>query len=652
MGRAAGVKHVLPLSIAGAALLAAFCYFATLHNEFVFDDIDVIARNPLVTGERLDAARIFSSHYWQHLTPAGNLYRPLVILTYALNHLAGGLDPSGYHLVNLVLHALCSGLVVALSARLGLPARGALAAGLLFAAHPIHTEAVTGVVGRAELVAAACVLGGWLVHLGRSQPRPWRPVAIGLLFAAGLLSKENAIVLPALMFLGDVWRNRRDRIGWRQAAPAYVACAVVTIAWIILRAMILSPIPAGSPYEGPFAQVPATQRILTALPVMGRYLLLLAAPLHLSADYSYDQIPMVSSLSDPSAIFAAGLLVLLLAAGLRRFALERPGHLDGLCALVFFVTMAPVSNLFVPIGTMMAERLLYLPSVAFCIALPALWEAVTDPAARTTRHSPATRVTGLLLVIVLLGLYATRTITRNRDWKDQLTLFSVTTLTSPRSAKAHYNFGVALEDSGQSDRALDQYLVAVAIKPLDPRSHHNAGLLLAKMGRPAEASLHLDQASRLDPALPKVFSSLGAVWSHLGRSSEAKAAFRRGLEQDPDDQVALYNLGTLALMDGHPDEAVAPLERARDLAPSDPDAHYQLGLALLGSNRPGDAIAEWREALRLSTDLPEAHLQLARALALTGSWEDAALEARKARAAGMTLPPDLVAALTRHGTPP
>src|SRR5262249_9552519 len=155
----------------------------------------------------------------------------------------------------------------------------------------------------------------------------------------------------------------------------------------------------------------------------------------------------------------------------------------------------PVSNLLAPIGTVMAERLLYLPSVSFCLALPALWGSIA--ATRFGRVLLHARRLGPALAAVLAGLYAAGTIERNKDWMDQLTLFSVPPVPSPRSAKAHSNLGVALEDAGRSDDALAQYLAAVSIKPMDAKSHHNAGLLLARAGRDAEASFHLDRASRL-----------------------------------------------------------------------------------------------------------------------------------------------------------
>jgi len=632
------------LGLGAAGLLAIACYLNTLGHQFVFDDLDIIARNPLVTGPGQDMTRIFTSHYWAHLTDRGDLYRPLTILSYALNHRVHGLSPAGYHLVSILLHALCSSLVVSLAARLGLGLSSALAAGLLFAAHPIHTEAVAAAVGRADLMAAAAVLGGWIIHLSAKTDRPAgasRLIALGVLQAAGLLSKESAIVLIGLMLAGDLWRAGRGEVTWRRAAPAYLVCGAVVLAWLAVRATLVTSIPAGSPYAGPFTGVPAPLRLYTAIAVTGRYLWLLARPLHLSADYSFEQIPLIASPTDPAFLLSAAALAGLVLVAAYRLALRRPPRLDGLCAAVFLAAFAPVSNLLIPIGTIMAERLLYLPSIAFCIALPAIWEI------RKRSWPGATRVLwlGPALTGALVTLYAARTIQRNADWRDQLTLFQVTAATSPRSAKVRYNLGVALQDAGREAEALQQYLTAISIKPQDAKSHHNAGLILAKIddggGRMAEAASHLELAAGLDPGLPKVHSNLGVAYSRLGRSREAEAAFRAALDRDPVNHDALYNLGTVLLLTGRIAEAVGPLERARDLDPSNTDGRYQLGSAYLEAGRPREAVEQLQQALDQAPDLAEAHLQLARAFLRLGMRSEAAAAASRARAAGLDLPGEL-----------
>lgn len=608
--------------------MAILCYLNTLPGEFVFDDREVIVSNPLVTGPETGPAFLFSSHYWQHVTPTGNLYRPLVIGSYAFNHALGGLNPSGYHAVNVLLHALCSCLVLLLAVALRLPPGASFVAGALFATHPIHTEAVAGIVGRAELMAAAGVLGAWLLHLRGRRQGAGRLAMLGLAFTTALLSKENAVVLPGLMAASDILRIRRGESTWRGSMPSYMVCGLVLAGWLTLRAVVLDPVEAGSIAETPFAGVPSLTRLLTATAVLGRYLWLLGFPLRLSADYSFEQIPLVTSPAVAPVLLSATCLTVLLGLGAHRL---MKGRLDGLCALAYLIAVAPVSNVFVPIGTVMAERLQYLPSAAFCIALPGLWTEM-----RIRSRYLAAGAAGLLIL-----LYGGRSVARNLDWRDQLTLFTVTAETSPRSAKVRYNLGVALEEAGRPEEALAQYEAALRIRPDDARSHHNSGLLLAAMDRLADAAWHLEMAAELDPSLEDVYTSLGAAYAGLGRVEEAEGALLTGLGRNPQNHAALYNLGTLLLSVGRGLEAISYLQRARAVDPAEPDSRYQLGLAYLTSGKPAEAIEEFREALSLMPSLRDAHIHIAMAHLSLGNTIEAEEAAARARAAGLALPPEL-----------
>ncbi len=627
-----------------AALVAAVCYAGTLANGFVFDDDSIVTGNPLVTGEHLPVIDIFTSHYWAHVRPEGNLYRPLPVLSYALEHRLFGLSPIPYHAANVLLHAVCSALVAALALALGLPAGAALAAGVLFAAHPIHTEAVAYVVGRADLMATAAVLGAWLLHLGARRAGTWRLATILLLYGVGLLSKESAVVLPGLMLAGDVWRTRRGETRWRETLPATLACFGLMAVWLLGRVWLLPAPGPGALSESIPASAPAALRIGTALTVLPRYLWLMIWPARLSADYSYNQIPTVASLAAPAAI--AGLL---LYAGIALWGLVgllagRSPRLDGLCAVVWLTALSPVSNIIVPMGTVMAERLVYLPSVAFCLVLPALW----------VRYG-AGRGLGIILAALLAVGYAGRTMVRVADWKDDMTLFAATTATSPASAKAHYNLGVALAAADRTDEALAEYLTAIRIRDDDPAPHRNAGLLLARMGRYAEALPHLEKAVRYNPVPPEALVGLGVVCTQLGRPVDAERAFRAALADgsaSPETRRdAAYDLGTLLLTAGRVTEAIEPLVEARDLGPDDADLRYQLGLAMLEAGRPSGAIPELQAALHLAPDLTDAHLQLARAFLAAGDPARAEAEARSALSAGRELTPSLRQLLDERGAP-
>jgi len=621
---------------AAIAAIAAICYAGTLSGGFVFDDVEIIVQNPLVTGPDAALSEIFTSHYWQHVIPSGNLYRPLTILSYRLNAAVDGLEPAGYHAVNVILHLLCACLLLPIARGLSFGRGGALAGAAIFAAHPIHTEAVAGVVGRADLLAAAGVLGALALHVSTRSPGPVRTTAAAALLAAGLLSKESAVVLPAMAIAADLFRIRMKTTTFRQIAPAQMTFITVVAAWLVVRALVLPGAQPGTLSDSVFAEVPWPHQFLTALWVLSRYLQLLVAPVTLSADYSYAQTPLVTTALNPRVLIAAGALAAMAVIGLmgmtRRSSLARGQA--AFCALAFLAAIAPVSNLIVPIGTIMAERLLYLPSMAFCLAIPVAWTLIAP------RLRPAVPA---LLAALLVATFAARTIVRNRDWKDQLALFSTTVIASPNSARAHYNLGIALEDTGRPDAALAEYRIAMQINPDDAKPLRNAALLLAARDRTTEALALLEKAALIDPSLPGLLSDLGAVYSALGRPVEAEASLREALIRDPDNLEATYNLGSLLLDRGYHDEAIPLLARAASRSPKDPDTWFHLGLALLAAGRPAEAIAPLTRAEELN--LKEAPLHLARALLQVGDRERAAASAARAREAGLTLPPELLSLL-------
>ncbi len=267
-------------------LAAGAVYWNSLDGEFVFDDTSIVRNNPQIRSlapENL--RRIFGSHYWQTAAGQGGLYRPVVVWSYALNYAVGQSDPWGYHLVNVLLHALNAVLVFLIVQELFGQGTFAFWSGLLFALHPIHTEAVAYVVGRAECLAALFFLAAWWCYLrGR-----WAAAAGAFLLAA--LSKESALTFLAVPVLSDLVRGKRGE--WKAyGSLAAAAALVLALRYAVLGGIAPLAISAGS---NPLAGVGAAARLLTATAVLGKYLWLLVWPTALSADYSFQQIPPVAS---------------------------------------------------------------------------------------------------------------------------------------------------------------------------------------------------------------------------------------------------------------------------------------------------------------------------------------------------------------------
>ncbi|MCU1277452.1 MAG: hypothetical protein JWM53_998 [bacterium] len=341
----------------------------------------------------------------------------------------------GYHACNLAWHL---GATLALGWMLTrvIDRRAAAVAMLLFALHPLHTEAVTGIVGRSELMAACFVLVGCALYL---DGRRW---AAALACLAALLSKESGIALPLVAVLLDAGR-RPIGVALRRAWPFALPVGV----YAALRVHALAGATLPPPAEYFVAATPAGA-LLTALDVLGRDVRLMVWPTPLSADYSYPALPIGSV---PRALATVGGGALLAAAAWRWRSRSLALALGWLG-----LTILPVSNLVVKIGVLMAERLLYLPSVAVCLLAAAGWSVLRK------RARPAV-AQGAVATVALT--FAAMTMARNLDWQTPLALWTDTVAKQPRSALAHGNLALSCLVVGDRACAREHLQRAVALNP-------------------------------------------------------------------------------------------------------------------------------------------------------------------------------------------
>jgi tetratricopeptide (TPR) repeat protein len=444
--------HRLPIAILwGATLLA---YINSFQAGFVFDNGPLLLQDPRIrAGTSSNVDLIFNQEYWYNNSTSG-LYRPLATLSYLFNYaiLGNGTQPAGYHAVNLALHAVNVLLLYLLLLDL-LPAGVAFAAALLWAVHPILTESVTNTIGRTDLLAAFGVLAGLLAHrqVARTERRT-RLLWLGALFAAaavGFFSKESAIVLLGVMLAHDLAFDPAAR---RRTLPGYAAAGLAALWFLTVRASVLAHVPyAPLPFtDNPLLGTDFWTSRLVALGVIARYFALLLWPAQLSCDYSFHQIPLAWDMHS-----AIGLLLVAAAAALAVCSYRRNRALSFFIAF-FFITLAPTSNLVILIGSIMAERFLYLPAIAFSVGVAIAGQALL-------RRVPV-RAQAAILALVCAAL-ALRTYTRNADWTTDLTLWSAAAQVSPESYKAHVNYASFLAGSkGENlDAALPEIDRSLAI---------------------------------------------------------------------------------------------------------------------------------------------------------------------------------------------
>lgn len=628
------IAHAWAVIILGTIALAAF--LNSLGNGFVLDDRGTIVENPFIR-DLADLKTIFVIPYWREYS-GDLLYRPLVIVSYAINYAVGGLGPFGYHLVNILLHAGNSTLVYGLLSQLFRQRGLAMMVAAAFALHPIHTEAVANVSGRAELLAAAFVFVAWLLFLQREpilnqdSGEGRGPLARFLLlvgsvlsFALGLLSKEHAIVLLGLLVLSDAFRATQrlptcslailGRRFWRQLVTTYLPYLIVAAGYLLIRVAVLGRLKGEDVgwIVNPLAGADTLTRLLTAMRVSGRYLWLLLVPIRLSADYSYNQVPLATSVFEPDVLLP------ILGAGAAAWILRKRAPAVTFGFLVFLVALAPVSNILFPIGTIMAERLLYLPSFGFCVALAAVVAMAVEGLAdlRAARWLPSLAMAAFVLLLVF---YGGKTFLRNQVWASDLSLWRATAATSPNSAKAHYNFGKRLGESGDLEGARYELEAALRIFPTWWDAQDNLGAILLMQGRLDEAIALHQEAIRLEPRAPEPHYNLGRAYEMKGLLPEARREFQQAAIYAPSrGSPYLYvGIGVFSFRQGELNEAERWFQRAVQSWPDYVDAHLSLGAVYWRQGRQGEAETAFKRALQIDPNSAKAHQGLGLVLRARG----------------------------------
>jgi protein O-mannosyl-transferase len=623
--------HVWRIALLWSLIFAA--YSSCFDAGFVYDNESAILEDARVHEATLaNVHRILTESYWVN-QPSTDLYRPLTTLSYLLNYamLGNGTNPAGYHWVNLLLHLANVSLVYALGViTLGGEAP-ALALGAIWGLHPLLTEGVTNIVGRADLLAALGILMGLVAHARATAGTGWRKarwlIVLTLSQTVALFSKESGVVLPALMLSYDlIWSERSV---WRRRILSYAVLTLPFIAFFALRRRLHMHLVVPF-HENPLFGAPFWRARMTAVKVIGRFLRLFVWPAHLSADYSYNSVPLFqwSGWENWQAPIVVALCVAGLALALRFRRENKP-----VCFFVFFffIALAPTSNLLILIGSLMSERFMYLPSIGLtgCAVglICSLSRRYSQPAFGKALSPKALWVAAGILCLAL----GARTYVRNFDWHDEATLWTSVIAVNPDDALAHLDLGNALLDiPGRVPDALSEYQRTLRIYPNYAEAHNNLGAILLQSGRTSEAVAEYQAAVRLDPDYPDAHSNLGGALARMpGRLGEAAAELETAVRLDPENARRRAALGNVLLqMPGRMFEAIGQLETAVKLDPQVIDFHYSLalGLAQIPSRLP-DAVGEFNTVSRARPDDAEAHYQLGIALArMPGKRPDAIRE--------------------------
>ena len=619
-------------------LLSIGVYFNTLGNKFVYDDFREVVQNPVVHDLQL-------SEFWRTylFTPdkPPPPARPFPLLTYAVNHAIGGLDPLGYHVINVLLHGCVCLLIYGITA-IVFPQNRRLAffTAALFACHPIHADVVCPVSGRSELLASTFMLLCLWIYL-KSTPDSssgwsWAYWLTLPLFFLSAMSKATAWSLPVVMAGVDAFRfgcirrkSFRDysQIFLYRSRKFYLPYIIIPVViFLLILAIGYKPVEKNSTANF-LIYLPFLERLLMALGILVRYLGLLIFPWNLSCDYGFAHLSSQSS--NIRTFLAAGGVCVVLGGAWAAFVSFRKKGLYFMGIFVFASTYAMVSNMLVVINTPMAERLIYLPSWGFCFLLAVVLGDVFR-ICKKSDYLITAKFLMCFIFIILTTAYSVRTWVRNRDWKDQFTLMSSAYAICPMSARVNHNLAVEFEEKGQLKDAIFHYEKAALILPENPDIQMGLGAACAKAGHMENARKAFETAVKLNPDEAVAYFSLGKVLFDSGLLHQARKIFEQTVQVDSQHFGAWVNLGKIHQQRKNSQSAVQAYQMALKIRPKSWKVYYWLGNAHLTLGEFQAAIDAYENAVRYRHDFKEAWNNLGVAYLHMGHKEKALIHFKRA----------------------
>ncbi|XP_026554761.1 transmembrane and TPR repeat-containing protein 3 [Pseudonaja textilis] len=613
--------------------VVAACYWNSLFCGFVFDDVSAILDNKDLHPST-PIKNLFLNDFWG--TPMSEershkSYRPLTVFTFRLNYLFSELNAISYHFLNVIFHAIVC-IIFLKVCKLFLDNKSSLVASLLFAVHPIHTEAVTGVVGRAELLSSIFFLAAFLSYTRSRGPENtivWTPIAATVfLVAVATLCKEQGVTVVGICCVYEVfiaqgytvpilWYTVLHILQGKGSIPycmlqmllKLIVLMFSTLLLVVIRVQVIqSQLPVFTRFDNPAAVSPSPVRQLTFNYLLPVNAWLLLNPSELCCDWTMGTIPLVESILDIRNIATVTFFCFL--GTLVVFSLRYPGDssktvLMALCLIV--LPFIPASNLFFPVGFVVAERVLYVPSMGFCMLVAHGWKKLSS-------NSTLRKLSWICLSLVLF-IHALKTLQRNWDWESEYTLFMSALKVNKNNAKLWNNVGHALENEKNFERALRFFIQATQVQPDDIGAHMNVGRTYKNLNRTREAEESYlvakslmpqiipgkKYAARVAPNHLNVYINLAnLIRANESRLEEADQLYRQAISMRPDFKQAYISRGELLLKMNKPLQAKEAYLMALELDRSNADLWYNLAIVYIELKDPSEALKNFNQALELN----------------------------------------------------
>ena len=655
--------------------LAFGVYINTIPNFYVQDDAAAILENKLVLQGVHGIPKLLTTGFIYGLTGSNEgTYRPVSLVSYAIEYSLWGENPHLSHLVNILLFAISVVLLLYVLRLMFGKKYGLLCfvATLLYAAHPIHTEAVSNIKSRDEIFSFLFALLSLYSFIKLADEYKgnfsgkaalWALAGIGTFFLS-MVSKEGSLPFIIIIPLAIYYFRKVDR---KTLIVCGCSAAIAIGGYLLLRYELFGSV------KNVHVTIQKTDNILaysdggrqplaTAFVILVKYIGLLIFPHPLSYDYSFNQIPLYKWI-DWQAIFSLVIVIGLLVLAAIRI---KKKEISGFAILFFFLTMAVVANIFMVIGSSMAERFMYMPSLGFCILLAV---GLVTFLFKPEKNGKISNI-GWIVTIVIVSLYSFKTITRNTDWKDNITLYRIDVHHSPNSARTHYSLGTQLNTIAKTEtdsvkkkemlaEAESELLRSLEINPEYPDAMINLGNvyheegqfdkeleMLSRVSSDAKGTAQVmfnsgngllskndfhgaiqkyRAALQLSPEITLPYVNMGIAYSSIGMKDSAIFFLEKAIELDPKMIQAYINLGSAytAKGDKYIPKAIALYKKALEIDPKSGETYINLGSAEINARQYDMAIQHLNKGAELKPDAPEAYYNIGYANQLEKKYNEA-----------------------------
>jgi len=573
-------------------IVSLFVYLNSLKSEFVHDDEFIIEQNQLIRNIN-NLPKIFVSNYWEGTKYAKEslLYRPIVITSYIIDYFIWKLNPFGYHLTNLIINTINCLLIYfftifVLCYFYNNSEKNHLIAfisSLLFAIHPAHTEAVTNIIGRNELLSSFFYISAFILYLKSKNNKPLLFVVSLFLYFLGLLSKEMAITLPALIIVFDLMRG-----DYKQNYKKYIGYFIIASVYFSIRFWVLGRF-SGLDQTWQMTDKTLLIKLLTVLKIIGTYIRLLLLPINLKPNYEYE---FAQTIFQSEIYIIIPFFTVLLYAFIKyrnKFIL--------FSAAWFFIGISPVSNI-IPAGVFIGERFLYLPSIGFCWLVGYL---ISNINSKTFKY---------LLLSSGIVIFSFLTVKRNSAWESDYTLWQEVLKDDPKSYMAYYNLGMIAKEEKKYDLAIKRLISAIKLHPNSLDAYYELGsiYLTQKLWDKAMGAFEkcLDlikhyeaKGLNLTERKADILSCMAFSYYKKENKGEAIKYYYKAISITPENPNLYYDTGRVLNEVGESDISKRFLEKAISLKGDYLDAYICLANAYHIEHNFTAAIMLYEKALKL-----------------------------------------------------